>query len=68
MIKSPIGQLNLDAMTNAFKDLELQLDADVLVFFGEIVDGIEANIKQIVEQICKSMINCAFYLLRLAEV
>lgn len=52
MIKSPIGQLNLDAMTNAFKDLELQLDADVLVFFGEIVDGIEANIKQIVEQIC----------------
>ena len=31
MIKSPIGQLNLDAMTNAFKDLELQLDADVLV-------------------------------------
>ena len=52
MIKSPIGQLNLDAMTNAFNDLELQLDADVLVFFGEIVDGIEANIKQIVEQIC----------------
>lgn len=52
MIKSPIGQLNLDAMTNAFKDLELQLDADVLVFFGEIVDGIEANIKQIVEQVC----------------
>ena len=28
------------------------LNADVFVYYGELIDGVEANVKQIIEQIC----------------
>lgn len=52
MINSPINISNRQAMVNAFTQLEVTLDADVFVYYGELIDGIEADVKQIIEQIC----------------
>ena len=49
MINSPITDANRLAMEIAFKDLEQSLDADVMVYYGELIDGVEANVKQIIE-------------------
>ena len=53
MIKSPINTSNRQAMENAFNTLEEKLNADVFVYYGELIDGVEADVKQIIEQICK---------------
>ena len=52
MIVSPINDSNRKAMENALSNLERILNADVFVYYGELIDGVEANVKQIVEQIC----------------
>lgn len=52
MITSPINSANRQAMVDAFGALERILDADVMVYYGEIIDGAEADVKQIIEQIC----------------
>ena len=52
MIASPINDSNRKAMENALSNLERILNADVFVYYGELIDGVEANVKQIVEQIC----------------
>ncbi len=52
MITSPINESNKEAMKQALQKLEDTLQADVFVYFGEIFDGVEANVKQIIEQIC----------------
>lgn len=52
MITSPINDSNKLAMKQALQKLEDTLQADVFVYFGEIFDGVEANVKQIIEQIC----------------
>lgn len=51
MINSPITDANRLAMEIAFKDLEKSLDADVMVYYGELIDGVEANVKQIIEKL-----------------
>lgn len=53
MINSPINTSNHQAMENAFNALEAKVDADVFVYYGELIDGVEADVKQIIEQICK---------------
>ena len=53
MITSPISNANRQAMVDAFDTLEKVLDADVMVYYGELIDGVEANVKQIIEQICR---------------
>ena len=53
MINSPINKANRQAMLDAFNALETELNADVMVYFGEIIDGVEASVKQIIEQICR---------------
>ena len=52
MIVSPINDSNRKAMENALSNLERILNADVFVYYGELIDGVEANVKQIIEQIC----------------
>lgn len=51
MITSPINSANRQAMVDAFNALEKILDADVMVYYGELIDGVEADVKQIIEQI-----------------
>ena len=46
MIKSPINESNNAAMQMSFSMLERTLDADVFVYFGELFDGIEADVKK----------------------
>ena len=53
MINSPINKVNRKAMEDAFCALEKILDADVMVYYGELIDGVEADVKQIIEAICK---------------
>ena len=53
MINSPINKVNRQAMEDAFCALEKILDADVMVYYGELIDGVEADVKQIIEAICK---------------
>ena len=53
MINSPINTANRQAMLDAFCTLENALNADVMVYFGEIIDGVEADVKQIIEQIIR---------------
>ena len=52
MIVSPINDSNRKAMENALSNFERILNADVFVYYGELIDGVEANVKQIIEQIC----------------
>lgn len=51
MITSPINSSNREAMMTAFKQLEDCLNADVFVYYGELIDGVEADVKQMVEQL-----------------
>ena len=53
MIQSPINTSNRQAMEDSFNALEEKLNADVFVYYGELIDGVEADVKQIIEQICK---------------
>lgn len=53
MINSPINASNRKAMENAFDVLETTLNADVFVYYGELIDGVEADVKQIIERNCK---------------
>lgn len=52
MIASPINESNRKAMADSLSNLESTLNADVFVYYGELIDGVEANVKQIIEQIC----------------
>ena len=48
---SPINQANREVISQALKKLEQALNADVLVYFGELKDGVEADVKQIIEDL-----------------
>ena len=52
MIASPINESNRKAMADSLSNLENTLNADVFVYYGELIDGVKANVKQIIEQIC----------------
>lgn len=53
MINSPITSSNKKAMVEAFNLLENKLGADVLVYYGELIGGVESEIKEIIEMIQK---------------
>ena len=53
MIHSPITNANRQALEEAFAALETTLNADVMVYYGELIDGVEADVKQIIEALCK---------------
>lgn len=64
MIKSPINESNNAAMQMSFSMLERTLDADVFVYFGELFDGIEADVKKIIEEIaCDASKHDALYVI-----
>lgn len=54
MIGSPITESNKKIIQTAHSDLEKYLDADVLVYFGELVDGVETDVRKIVEDLAKA--------------
>lgn len=53
MINSPINDYNKQAMKDSLANLEAILNADVFVYYGELIDGVEADVKQIIEALCR---------------
>lgn len=53
MINNPLEVMNNNTMKNLLRNLEEKLKADVLVYFGEIVDGVEADFKGIIEDLSR---------------
>lgn len=51
IFKGPISESNNDLMKKIFNKLEDCLNSDVFVFCGSIDDGIEADIKKIIEDV-----------------
>lgn len=51
MINSPIDISNRDIIYKAFCKMEKCLDADVLVFYGALTDGIELHIRKLIEDL-----------------
>lgn len=51
MAAKTIDEFNKDAMIDSFAKLENSLDSDVFVYFGALNDGIEADVKKIIENL-----------------
>ncbi len=54
MIGSPITESNQTIIRSALSNLENYLNADVLVYFGELIDGVEIDVRKIVEDLANS--------------
>lgn len=52
-----LEKLNKELMTSLLKDLENKLDADVFTYYGEIVNGVERDVKDIIEELKKDSIS-----------
>lgn len=48
---SPIDELNRSLMKKTINELERATNSDVLVYCGDIVDGVEATIKDVIEDL-----------------
>ena len=48
-----LEKLSQVAVTELLKKLETKLDADVFTYYGEIVNGVERNVKDIIEALAK---------------
>jgi len=53
MINSPLEQMNKDALNELLKEIELKLNADVFTYYGEIPDGIDLDVKNMIEDLSK---------------
>lgn len=53
MVHSPIDFNSRNVITDAFSKLEQHLNADVFVYYGELVDGVETQVRKIVEDLAK---------------
>ena len=48
-----LEKMNKEMVTKLLKDLESKLNADVFVYHGEIIDGVERTVKELVEALSK---------------
>lgn len=48
-----LERLSQVAVTELLTKLETKLDADVFTYYGEIVNGVERNVKDIIEALAK---------------
>lgn len=53
MVNNPLESMNTTTMKTILNELEKKLNADVLVYYGEILDGIEGLVKAIIEELSK---------------
>jgi len=53
MVHSPIDLNSRTVITDAFSKLEQHLNADVFVYYGELVDGVETQVRKIIEDLAK---------------
>ncbi len=48
-----LENLSRDAVSQLFEKLEEKLDADVFTYYGEIINGVERQVKEIIEALAK---------------
>lgn len=48
-----LEKLNQNAVSDLLKKLESELKADVFTYYGEIVNGVERNVKELIEELAK---------------
>lgn len=53
MVNNPLELMNTTTMKTLLSDLEKKLNADVFVYYGEILGGIEGQVKSIIEELSK---------------
>lgn len=53
MINNPLELMNTTTMKTLLSNLEKKLNADVFVYYGEILGGIEGQVKTIIEELSK---------------
>ena len=62
MIQSPINTSNRQAMEDAFNALEEKLNADVFVYYGELIDGVEAESNRLLSKFAKRIKSIGHYM------
>lgn len=55
MISNPLEMMNNNTMKDLLRKIEEKLDADVFVFYGEILDGVDVDFKNIIEELAKDL-------------
>lgn len=53
MVNKPLELMNTTAMKTLLSNLEKKLNADVFVYYGEILGGIEGQVKAIIEELSR---------------
>lgn len=53
MIKNPLEQMTKNALSDLLKEIEDKLQADVFTYYGEIIDGVDQDIKSMIEDLSK---------------
>ncbi len=53
MVNNPLELMNTNTMKTLLNNLERKTNADVFVFYGEILGGIEGQVKSIIEELSK---------------
>lgn len=53
MVKNPLEQMNKSALRDLLKKIENKLNADVFTYYGEILDGVDQDVKSMIEDLSK---------------
>lgn len=53
MINNPLEQMTKNALNDLLKKIEDKLNADVFTYYGEILYGVDRNVKSIIEDLSK---------------
>lgn len=53
MINNPLEQMSKNALSDLLKEIENKLRADVFTYYGEILDGVDQEVKGMIEDLSK---------------
>lgn len=53
MINNPLEQLSKNTLSNLLKEIEDKLNADVFTYYGEFLDGVDQEVKSMIEDLSK---------------
>lgn len=63
MINNPLEQLSKNTLSNLLKEIEDKLNADVFTYYGEILDGVDQEVKSMIEDLSKDSNKKTLYML-----
>ena len=63
MINIPLEQLSKNTLSNLLKEIEDKLNADVFTYYGEILDGVDQEVKSMIEDLSKDSNKKTLYML-----